>query len=72
MTSGKWEAARLKRSNQKCLFCDLSLERTIILQTADDTIRGWRCSKCGFKVMHPEDIPKVLKLLKQEIKIRRY
>jgi|GEM_PF-6097150 tRNA(Ile2) C34 agmatinyltransferase TiaS len=50
--------------NPKCLFCDVSMRPAVIIRGEDYLLRGWRCPKCGFTLIHPHEIPKALELLR--------
>ena len=70
MSVDRWKAARWARLNPKCVFCDVFTEPTIILQIDDNMIRGWKCPKCGFALIHPDEIPKAMELLREAMKLR--
>jgi len=69
MSVERREAPRV-RLNPKCLFCDVLAEPTLILRIEDKAIRGWRCPKCGFTLIHPEEIPKAMDFLKETMKLK--
>ena len=69
MVYEKWDSFREVGSNPKCVFCDVSTEPTIIFRSEDHLVRGWKCPKCGFTLIHPHEIPKALELLKQIARI---
>jgi tRNA(Ile2) C34 agmatinyltransferase TiaS len=53
------------KSEPKCVFCNASTKATIILRSEGYIVRGWKCPKCGFTLIHPKEIPKALKLLRE-------
>lgn len=61
----KWNSMRWIKPNPKCVFCDVSTEAAIIFRSEEYTVRGWKCPKCGFTLIHPNEIPKALDLLKE-------
>ncbi len=70
MSSERWKAARWFRPTPTCVFCDTLTEPTIVFCIDENVIRGWRCPKCGFALIHPNEIQKAMELLKQTMKIR--
>ena len=71
MSAERWEAARWIKSNPECVFCDVLMEPMIIFHIEDNAIRGWKCPKCGFTLIYPKEIPKVMEFLKGTAKIVR-
>jgi len=69
MGSEEWGMVQRRTPNPKCVFCDLLTEPSIIFQSEDLTVRGWRCPKCGFTFIHPSEIPKALQVLREVAKI---
>lgn len=69
MSNERWEAARWIRSDPRCVFCDIFTEPAIILRVEENSIRGWRCPKCGFTLIHPREISKAMELLRETMKI---
>ncbi len=55
--------------NPKCLLCDALTESMVIYDGDNFTIRGWKCPECGLTLIHPNDIPKALELLRETAKI---
>jgi DNA-directed RNA polymerase subunit RPC12/RpoP len=55
-----------KGHKPKCMFCDVPTEPTIIFQDDSMIVRGWRCPRCGFILINPNDIPKALDTIKNK------
>ncbi len=55
--------------NPTCMLCDVQTEPTIIYYDDDFLVRGWKCPGCGSTVIHPEDIPKALDLVRATAKV---
>ncbi len=51
------------------MLCDVQTEPTIIYYDDDFLVRGWKCPGCGSTVIHPEDIPKALDLVRATAKV---
>ena len=70
MSTERWKVNRWAIPNPKCIFCDSITESMIIFQIEENIIRGWKCPKCGFALIHPDEIPKAMELLKESMKLR--
>ena len=70
MSVERRKASKWTKLNPKCVFCDLIKEYRVILNIEENTIVGWRCPKCGFALIHPYEIPKAMKLLKESMKLK--
>lgn len=70
MSDSGWRTARWIRPNPKCVFCDLSTEPTVVFQNEDYRIHGWRCPRCGFTLIHPDEIHRALEILRETAEIR--
>jgi hypothetical protein len=46
----------------------MTTEPAIVFRGEEYMVKGWRCPKCGFSFIHPEEIPKALELLKEVTK----
>ena len=55
--------------NPSCMLCDVQTEPTIIYYDDDFLVRGWKCPSCGSTLIHPEDIPKALDLVRETAKV---
>jgi len=64
-----WNMSQRRTLNPRCVFCDVLTEPSIIFQSEDLVVRGWRCPKCGFTYMHPNEIPKALQVLKEVARV---
>jgi hypothetical protein len=62
-------SAQRRTQSPRCVFCDCTTEACIIYQVDDLTVRGYRCPKCGFMLIHPNEIPKALQVIKEVAKI---
>lgn len=65
MSFRNWQTYRGLKKTPECLFCDIPSKPTIILSGYDYIVRGWRCPKCGFTLIHPNEIQKALELLRE-------
>lgn len=70
MGTERWRVNRWEVSSPKCVFCGSTTEPTIVVQVEENMLRGWRCPKCGFSLMHPDEVPKAMELLKEAMKLR--
>jgi len=68
MSLDEWKKTRWRTQGPKCVFCDLTTEPAIVFRGEEYTVKGWRCPKCGFSFIHPEEISKALELLKEVTK----
>jgi hypothetical protein len=65
----EWSRTQRRTSNPKCVICDIMTEPSIIYQSEDVTVHGWRCPQCGFAFIHPKEIPKALEVLKEVARV---
>lgn len=49
----------------KCLLCNTLTEPDMILDSEEFMIRGWKCPKCSFTLIHTNEIQKALLLLRK-------
>jgi len=64
-------AKKMIASNPICVFCDIQTMSTTIFRGENFMIRGWRCPKCGFTLIHPEEIAKALEILRETAAVWR-
>ena len=69
MVYEKWISIKRTAANPRCVFCDTPTELTIIFRSEEYIPKGWKCPKCGFTIIHPDEIPKALSLLKEIARI---
>jgi len=62
-------SAQRRTQSPICVFCDCTTEASIIYQVDDLTVRGYKCPKCGFTFIHPNEISKALQVVKEVAKI---
>jgi transposase-like protein len=65
MTLRDWRTFKSHKINPECLFCNSLTKPAIILRNNAYIVRGWRCPKCHFTLIHPHEIPKALDILKE-------
>ena len=70
MSAERRKASRWTKLSPKCVFCDILTEPAITLHIDGERIRGWRCPRCGFALIYPRDIPKMIYLLKETMKLK--
>ena len=61
--------AQRRMSNPQCVFCEVMTEPSVIYQSQGLTVRGWRCPKCGFAFLHPEEIPKAMQVMREVARV---
>jgi hypothetical protein len=69
MSKHRWSTAKHIKINPKCVFCDVFTEPTIIFHLEEKRIMGWKCPYCGFSLIHPREIPKVMGFLKDDMRL---
>jgi DNA-directed RNA polymerase subunit RPC12/RpoP len=70
--SVEWKrASKWVDPNPKCIFCDIPATQTVIHRENDSIIRGWRCPRCGFTIIHPKDIQRALQVMSQTAEVWR-
>lgn len=65
----EWSRTQRRIIDPICVFCDITTEPSIIYQKEEIIVQGWRCPKCGFTLIHPQEIPKAMQVLKEVAKI---
>jgi len=58
-----------KSQGLKCINCDSKMGLIVLYRGADFVVRSWRCPKCGLTLLHPQDVPKAIELLKETIEV---
>jgi hypothetical protein len=65
------DAKKWLPTNPICVFCDIQTMSTTIFRGESLMIRGWRCPKCGFTLIHPGEINKALEILRETAAVWR-
>ena len=58
-------AKKMIAPNPICVFCNIQTMSATIFRGENLMIKGWRCPKCGFTLIRPEEIAKALEILKE-------
>jgi DNA-directed RNA polymerase subunit M/transcription elongation factor TFIIS len=59
----KTKAARMKKGDLKCADCG-GMCKPARIRAGRTEVRGWKCQKCGYEIISPEDVERAYFMLK--------